>query len=473
MKKPIDTLAPAQCKDEVTDILAALAVGDFTVNIPEGELRPGFEEIFAGLRLLKEDLMGYANDQKNARDNLQTRIKYERGLTLCSKELLKGEDSHSLVQNALKHLLEATDTNCIFIFINFEDDQKGLCARFMYEACNNAVTFHKGDVPQPLLEYAAFPKHVLEHMHMGRSALLTPELFPPHSQAWMKQQGVQSVLILPIHTGEGWYGFVGLAENSPERKWSEENLDILHTAAGMFGNYFEKRDMQKRRDEFASIVAHELRSPLTIINEGLENFRSGLVGKLTEKQSSLVEICSRNSSRMKRLIDNLLDLSRLESGRAKVSFNPTDISTLIAETLSVLKPDADENGITLVNHVQPNLPLINCDEDMIAQVIINLVSNAIRFAKTTITLRSHLNTAHLNISVEDDGPGIDEKDMHSVFVRFEQVIRKKVKKDPKYKGTGLGLAICKEIIHVHKGKIWVESEAGKGARFIFSLPLSP
>lgn len=239
----------------------------------------------------------------------------------------------------------------------------------------------------------------------------------------------------------------------------------------------EKTRVEKLKDEFISVVSHELRTPLTIIKGAISNLYDGIVGPLGEKQKEVVATTLRNTERLTRIINNLLDLSRLESGRAKMNRCKVTAQTLLSDLKNNFENEIAKSGIVMETKIQPNLTEVFVDPDMIHQVLTNLINNAVRFAKNKIYISGSMQQipngnldpqAFVKITVEDDGKGIDKNNQKKLFNKFEQIHRSSG--GTGYKGTGLGLAISKEIISLHHGDIWVESDTGKGCRFCFTLP---
>lgn len=244
----------------------------------------------------------------------------------------------------------------------------------------------------------------------------------------------------------------------------------------------EQKRMGELKDEFVSAVSHELRTPLTIIQNAVSNLKDEIGGPLTEDQQAILEVTTRNCERLAKLINDLLDLSRLESGKTQLYRRRLEPGPFFQEVVNNFSTLAQEAGVQLVLETMPKLPAIYVDIDMLVQVMNNLLNNALRFAKQRIVLRiaerkdtlSPLSDGpeevarFLQISVVDDGIGISEKDIGLIFNKFAQINRPVGGSG--YKGTGLGLVICKDIIELHQGKIWVESKPAEGARFHFILP---
>lgn len=233
----------------------------------------------------------------------------------------------------------------------------------------------------------------------------------------------------------------------------------------------ERKSLEKMKEEFVFTVSHELRTPLSIVKAFLGNLQAGTAGPLNEKQSEILETSVRNVNRLTRLINDLLDFSRLESGKAKMNRKASAMIPLLEETLDNFKEKSKSLNIELHKDLPASLPTLYIDPDMIIQVVFNLLDNAFRFAKSKVSLSCCLKGENLEVKVSDDGQGIDPQGLSLLFNKFQQIDRPAG--GAGYKGTGLGLVICKEIVQLHQGQIWAESEVGAGASFHFTLPLAP
>lgn len=246
----------------------------------------------------------------------------------------------------------------------------------------------------------------------------------------------------------------------------------------------KRRQTEKLKDDFLNTASHELRSPLAVVQGVVDNLNDGIAGPLTDQQRHYVTMASRCIDRLSKIINNLLDMSRLESGRAKLYRERVGLAGMVRQVEQDFQILARERGISLKSDIPPDLADVHADEDMINRVLINLVSNALKFSarKVSITAReveeqkvgqvtqktllSEL--VGIQITVTDDGPGIEPDLMKDLFNKYVQVHRPSDVRGQR--GTGLGLAICKEIIELHQGKIWAESKSGKGTQFHFILP---
>ncbi|MBN1384346.1 MAG: response regulator [Elusimicrobia bacterium] len=231
----------------------------------------------------------------------------------------------------------------------------------------------------------------------------------------------------------------------------------------------QEKKIDRMKSEFVSNVSHELRTPLTSVKGAVELVLGGSEGPVSDSQRELLTIVKNNTLRLIKLISDLLDLSKIESGRIEMEIMPRNIIDIIKNTISEIKSLADQKQITLSFNSPEQLPEVCCDEDRIKQVLINIIGNAIKFtpAKKSIVISVEENKEELQINITDTGMGIAEEHVDMVFEKFKQVDSSSTRSAG---GTGLGLPITKSIIEAHKGRIWVESELGKGSTFSFTLP---
>lgn len=293
------------------------------------------------------------------------------------------------------------------------------------------------------------------------------------SELFAELTGVPFVLA----TGSGSEDFAIRAYRAGASDYIIKDVDCLYLKLipSTIEKALKQKELDQLRDSFASIVSHELRAPLTIISLGLENLQAGLLGPLSEKQAGAIERNIRNSKHLGKLIDNLLDLSRLESGRTRIERSEVDLQHLIHEVIQNFQPSEKEGCASVLEEMAPNLSHLACDPDLISQVLTNILSNAIRYAKEKIVVKAEAISGadgtpqFIQTSVSNDGPSIPKEKLAQIFEKFVQLDRGS--RVGSYKGTGLGLAICREIIERHGGQIWVESDGEKGVEFDFTLPI--
>lgn len=234
----------------------------------------------------------------------------------------------------------------------------------------------------------------------------------------------------------------------------------------------ERQRMERIKNEFVSVVSHELRTPLTAIHGALGLLAGGVYGPLPEQGQRMLDIASANTERLVRLINDILDMERMESGEVALAPAAVPAGGLLQHAADALRPMAEEAGVALVVEPPGAHVRVWADEDRIAQTLQNLLSNAIKFspAGATVTLAAAPLAGQVRFTVRDQGRGIPPDQLDSVFGRFQQVDAS----DSRDKGgTGLGLAICRAIVVQHGGTIHAESTLGEGATFVFTLPAAP
>ena len=239
------------------------------------------------------------------------------------------------------------------------------------------------------------------------------------------------------------------------------------------GSVLSFRDISQRyaldhmKDEFISTVSHELRTPLTSIRGALGLLSAGLLGNVNEKATSLLRIAVANSDRLVRLINDILDLERMQSGRAPLTFRRIALDELVRQAIETMQPMAEAEDVHLA--FEPMPVSIEADPDRMLQVMTNLLSNAVKFspAKSIVRVVIKNSSDGATVSVVDQGRGVPADKLESIFDRFQQVDAS----DSRQKGgTGLGLAICRTIMHQHGGRIWAEQNGARGTIFRFFLP---
>jgi signal transduction histidine kinase len=251
-----------------------------------------------------------------------------------------------------------------------------------------------------------------------------------------------------------------------------------------FAAQLEKANQELRRiddikSEFISVASHELRTPLAAIKNAILLILRGKTGEVNETQTKFLSMAERNINRLTNILNDLLNLSRIESGRMQFNFQDVELKEAVEFIASSLRAQADAKKIPLEVEAPEQLPLVYGDREKIEQILINLIGNAIKFTpdegQILVTVKPLLRSAEggqgdmVSVSVKDTGIGIPVEFLDTIFEKFYQVegsLHRSVG------GTGLGLAITKDLIEAHQGKIWVESEVGKGSTFTFTLPAS-
>ncbi len=255
--------------------------------------------------------------------------------------------------------------------------------------------------------------------------------------------------------------------------WLREDSGPLRDPAGQivgrllaYHDISREKAIDRMKTEFISVASHELRTPMTSIKGSIDLILSGMAGEITIDAQELLEIAQNGCNRLIRLINDILDLSKIEAGQLRLDLVRMDLSETVERAVRGVKALADQHEVHLKMESANDLPLVEVDKDRIEQVITNLLSNAIKFSPTNgeVCVEVGVSDGWVQCCVIDHGRGIPEADLHRVFGKFEQVA------ETRKQGTGLGLAICQALVHEHSGKLWVESKLNEGSRFIVRLP---
>jgi signal transduction histidine kinase len=308
------------------------------------------------------------------------------------------------------------------------------------------MTRRKPEIVTVLMSDNATIDSALEAMRRGASDFLTKPLNLPEAMVRLNKvlQEKQQVRRL----GE----FIGQLEESVQ----------------------ELRKLDEIKSEFVSVASHELRTPLAAIKNAVQLILTGKTGAINENQVKFLSMAERNINRLMNILNDLLSLSRIESGKMTMNFEELDLRGLIEFIHSSFKPQTDGKSIHLRMELPPEVPAIYGDREKVEQILTNLVGNALKFTPEggAILISAKPedgNGSRMAISVKDTGAGIPSDQLDKIFEKFHQVegsLQRSVG------GTGLGLAITKGLVEAHQGRIFVESEVGKGSVFTFTLPIS-
>ena len=252
------------------------------------------------------------------------------------------------------------------------------------------------------------------------------------------------------------------AVSIPSEDHSVEGLLVLHDITKI-------RRLERLRRDFVANVSHELKTPITSIKGFIETLLGGALAS-REQSEKFLRMMEEDTLRLYRLVQDLLELSKIESGEAPLHKEPCDLAAEAEKTLAKLKLFADEHGVTLENHLRDvPLPRVLADRDKLAQVLLNLTDNAVKFNKTggRVLLTAETEGGKVRASISDTGPGIPESAIPRIFERFYRVDAGRARDQG---GTGLGLAIVKHLVEAHGGEVSCRSELGKGSTFTFWLP---
>jgi len=256
-------------------------------------------------------------------------------------------------------------------------------------------------------------------------------------------------------------GVLGIFWDITERKKSEEEIKKQN---------IQLKKLDQIKTDFLNTTSHELRTPMASIKGYIQMLLKQTLGEITEEQKKALEVILRNTNRLDHLIQDILDISRLESETMKFITEKTEVTKMIKEIAETMPASADLKRIKINIDIQKEIPDLMIDQERIKQVLMNLVNNAIKFSPdgSMIHIKARKEKEDVVFEVQDFGRGIPKNKQKKIFEKFYQVDSGT---DRKFGGVGLGLAISKKIIENHEGQIWVESTVNKGSSFKFSLPL--
>jgi len=296
--------------------------------------------------------------------------------------------------------------------------------------------------------------------------------------------GYRALLSVPLLREDQIIGSLSFNRKAPG-EFPSEVVDVLKTFATqsalaiqnarLFREIADKSAQleaaSRHKSEFLANMSHELRTPLNAIIGFSEVLAQGMFGKVNDKQSEYLRDILESGQHLLSLINDILDLSKIEAGRMELELTEFDLSQAIQNALTLVRERALRRGIALHHLIDEWVGDIRADERKVKQVLLNLLSNAIKFTPEGgwIDVRAAAANGLVEVSVTDTGIGIAPEDLETVFEEFQQVGTA----DKKAEGTGLGLALSRKFIELHGGKIWVRSEVGRGSTFTFTLPLRP
>ena len=265
----------------------------------------------------------------------------------------------------------------------------------------------------------------------------------------------------------------GYSEEETDRSILDElsrlNNELSNLQRDLYKKNSQLQKLVKTRDKYLGMAAHDLRNPLGALSNICVILLDEETGPLNNTQRELIELVQETSDHMLTLVEDMLDISKIESGNLSLDFEKVDIIPLLNRSISLNYHLSRKKNITIVTDYPSNSLFVQADSKKILQVLDNLISNAIKFSNPGSDIRVQIDSydSAVEVSVIDQGKGIPEKEMKQLFSPFPKI---SVTSTGGEKSTGLGLAICKRIIEGHNGQIGAESEAGKGSRFFFTLP---
>ena len=427
---------------------------------------------------------------KRTQRSLEERMRYETELSNVSQQLLK-EDLQEALQGALEHLQRASGASRVYIFENFEEynlttKERKLYTKYAYEACKEGI---QPQIQNPVLKRFDFePDFTRWKNRLSRGIYIAGDVedFPPSEIEVLSSQGIQSLLVIPIFVEKNWYGFLGFDEVHEKRRWNEQDVGILNTAADMMGSYIEKKEREsamknsqkklrvamknaqeanRQKSEFIANMSHEIRTPMNAIIGFAEILEKEIPDP---KHREYIQSIKRGGENLLTLMNDILDLSKIEAGMVKIEKTEVSLRRLLGEIEDIFELRAKQKNLSLQIEIPEDLPRrLWMDETRMRQILLNLVGNGIKFThKGFVKVRVSFDKKDrrhgtLKIEVVDTGKGISKRGQKEIFKPFVQWNPK----EDASQGTGLGLSITKNLVEILEGEIHLFSVPKRGTRF--------
>jgi signal transduction histidine kinase len=306
----------------------------------------------------------------------------------------------------------------------------------------------------------------------------------PAERQWMAERGVLSLLIVPLVASDRAIGLLELIQCRQQREFTPSEARLCQIVASQAAAALENarlyegvQDANVAKSEFIDFVAHELKQPMTAMQGYARMLTMGIGGQLTDVQQEFVQVINSNIDRMAKLVNNLLDISRLEAGRTRLKLTPVHLQEVVEEVIAAARTEIERRQHTLTVEIPHGLPPVLGDRDRLVQITTNLLSNAYKYTPNggniQISIGAHdcdgARPGYLLVSVRDTGIGMSPKDLLRLEEKFFRGDHDLVRAQP---GSGLGVSISRSLVDLHGGEFAVESEPGRGSTFRFTVPIA-
>ncbi|UCD69158.1 MAG: GAF domain-containing protein [Betaproteobacteria bacterium] len=438
-------------------------------------------QIFADQAVIAIENTRLFNELQSRTQELARSVEQLRLLSEVGQAVNSTLDLQEVLSTIVKNAVELSGTAGGAIFEASEDEAGGFRLRATYGMAESVVNMMR-EMPLHAGEGATGRAATLRAPAQIPDLRVDPE-YSGRLRAVTDQAGFRSLLAVPLLREGRVLGSLAVFREEPG-EFSPEIIQLLQTFsaqstlavqnARLFREIAEKSHeleiASQHKSQFLANMSHELRTPLNAILGYTELISDGIYGDVPEKIGGVMERVQASGQHLLGLINDVLDLSKIEAGQLKLSVDEYSFSDIVQSVISGVESLAAEKKLKLVTDLAPELPVGRGDERRLAQVLMNLVGNAIKFTEEgEVSVRVTAPDSTFVTSVSDTGPGISREQQEMIFEEFQQVDSSSTRKKG---GTGLGLAIAKRIVELHGGQIWVESEPGKGSTFSFSLPVN-
>lgn len=421
------------------------------------------------------------DERKKQQERLANRLRYEENIAMFSNTLLL--DKPNAVNRSLQYIMKASNCSRVYIFENFIDENKRLAMKQTHEVCAKDVSSQNDN---PELQHVVYQRDGFERWReiLSRNGIINEIVaeLPQCERDMLEPQNIKSILAIPIWSSQKWFGFIGFDNTVSAKKWTNEDIDLLRAASEILGLYIENQSRKNKlihsnkelreavatKDRFISILGHDLKNPFISILGFSDLLLENIDQYDSEKIKELVSSIDNSAKQTYSLLNNLLEWSRIQRNKTPFNPEPSNLYYLIQESYLLVKSSADGKNIRIAIDAPKQIEAV-VDEEMIKTALRNLLNNAIKFTPQNgyISISAKKTSASVIIIVSDTGIGMSDKTKNSLFKIGET---QSINGTNGEEGTGFGLLLCKEFIDKHSGAISVESELGKGSRFIVTLP---
>ena len=444
-------------------------------------MRSAIKKLFQELRESKDKLEEYSRTLEKKVENrtreLERSVAELKALSEVSQSVSSTLDLEKVLNNIVQHAVQLSRTDAGTIY-EYHEAEKIFVPMINYGVDDAFVTIMKE------AKFGIGDGTILGMVGETRSALQLPDLtdIPDDRVQYVRKAGFMSVLAVPLLRKDRLVGSL-VVRRRGRGEFPQETVELIQTFAAQSAialhnaRLFQELEVKseelkkadKHKSEFLASMSHELRTPLNAILGYTELILDDIYGEVPAKIREIIERLEKNGSHLLRLINDVLDISKIEAGQLELVLEEYSFQETVHTVVTSLEPLATEKKLGLETRITPHLPPGIGDQQRIAQVLVNLIGNAIKFTeKGEIIVEIAMADDRFLVKVSDTGPGLSDLEKDYIFSEFYQVDRKGTRSRG---GSGLGLSITKRIVELHGGAIWVESIPGKGSTFIFTLPI--